>query len=55
VRGGERPQLVRLSLVSGSAQGTNLRASDYQKPLPDNASHDGTLLWPGQMPLVGPC
>jgi hypothetical protein len=31
-------------LVSGSAQDANLRASDYQKLLPDGAGHDGTPL-----------
>jgi hypothetical protein len=33
VRGGERPQVVPLNLVSGSAQDANLLASDYQEPL----------------------
>jgi hypothetical protein len=28
----------------GSAQDSNLRPSDYPKPLPDNAGHDGTPL-----------
>jgi hypothetical protein len=43
VRGGERPQSVPSIPVSGLARRTNLRASDYQKPLPDSAGHDGTL------------
>jgi hypothetical protein len=43
VRGGERPRLAPQNLVTGSAQGTNLRASDYQKPLPVSAGHDRTV------------
>ena len=44
VRGGERPRLASLNLVSGSAQDANLLTSDYQKPLPDNADHARTSL-----------
>jgi hypothetical protein len=33
VRGGERPQLVSLNLVSSSAQDANLPVSDYQEQL----------------------
>ncbi len=43
MRGGERPQLVPLNLVSGSAQDANLLASDYQNPLQDSAGHDRTV------------
>ncbi len=32
--GGERPLLTPQNLLPGSAQSANLRASDYQKPLP---------------------
>jgi hypothetical protein len=39
VRAGERPRSVLLNLVSGSAQDSDLRASDYQKPLPDSVGH----------------
>jgi hypothetical protein len=43
VRGGERPQVVPHHLVSGLMQGTNLRSSDYQNPLPHSAGHDRTV------------
>jgi hypothetical protein len=39
VQGGERPQVVSLNLVSGSAQDANLLTSDYQDPLPNSAGH----------------
>jgi hypothetical protein len=29
--------------MSGSVQGTSLRASDYQNPLQDSADHDRTV------------
>jgi hypothetical protein len=32
-----------LALASGSAQGANLRSSDYQKPLVDSTGHDRRL------------
>jgi hypothetical protein len=37
-------QLALLNLASGLVQGANLRASDYQKPLPDSAGHARTSL-----------
>jgi hypothetical protein len=33
----------RMNLMSGSVQGTSLRASDYQNPLQDSAGHDRTV------------
>ena len=40
MRGDELPQLIPLNLVSRSVQDANLRASDYQKPLPDSTCCD---------------
>ena len=41
--GGERPRLAPHDLTSGSVQSANLRSSDYQDPLPNNAGHAQTV------------
>jgi hypothetical protein len=53
VQATERPRLVPHEPDVSPVQGTNLRASDYQMRLPDNADHAWTSLVAARMLPVG--